>query len=105
MNKFINDYFDLFYQHKIITFPKRNKTTSKYNILDFSGKAFKDIVVKLKYCEKTKKKLTYEDLYNLLDLMIRKIIAFNPKNEWYIVFDPIIRYDKSIVEELKLEEW
>lgn len=37
--------------------------------------------------------------------MIRKIIAFNPKNEWYIVFDPIIRYDKSIIEELKLEEW
>lgn len=37
--------------------------------------------------------------------MIRKIIAFNPSNEWYIVFDPIIRYDKSIIEELKLEEW
>jgi len=37
--------------------------------------------------------------------MIRKIISFNPTNEWYIVFDPIIRYDKSIIEELKLEEW
>ena len=54
-------------------------TSGSQQGLDFSGKAFKDIVVKLKYCEKTKKKLTYEDLYNLLDFMIRKIIAFNPK--------------------------
>jgi len=37
--------------------------------------------------------------------MIRKIMSMNPSAEWYIVFDPIIRVQNSIVEELKTKEW
>lgn len=37
--------------------------------------------------------------------MIRKIIALNPSAEWYIVFDPIVRANNSVVTELKEKEW